>query len=131
MACNSFTSVSLVPPLVSFCAAETSATWPKIARQGRFCVNVMASHHERVTRRFSKRGVDRFGEVEYSQRHGAPAIVDAAAWFDCAVEKVVPAGDHAIIVGSVHSFEARASNELRPLVFFRGRYGSFDPDHSR
>src|SRR4051812_19366299 len=55
MAVNSFTSVSLDPPLVSFCAARTSATWPLIQAAGSFGVNVLGEHHAEVSRRFAQK----------------------------------------------------------------------------
>ncbi len=125
MAANSFTSVSLDPPLILVCPAKSSATWPKIRRVGRFCVNVLAGHHEPLSRQFAEKEADRFSGVEYDDRHAGPALTEAMAWIECDVEAEHDAGDHTIVVARVTAIEATADEALRPLVFFRGAYGSF------
>jgi 3-hydroxy-9,10-secoandrosta-1,3,5(10)-triene-9,17-dione monooxygenase reductase component len=129
MAANSVTSVSLDPPLILFCPAKSSETWPAIRSAGRFCVNIMAGHHEEATRRFALKGVDRFSGVSYSQRDTGPALDDAVAWIECSLRDEHDAGDHTIVVADVLAIEAASGGA--PLVFFRGRYGTFlapDPD---
>jgi 3-hydroxy-9,10-secoandrosta-1,3,5(10)-triene-9,17-dione monooxygenase reductase component len=123
LAANSFTSVSLDPPMVLFCPARSSSTWPTIREAGRFCVNVMAYHHGEVTRRFSQRGIDRFEGVAWHPRETGPALDEAAAWIECTIADELPAGDHTIITADVVAIEAAA--EIAPLVFHRGRYGTF------
>jgi flavin reductase (DIM6/NTAB) family NADH-FMN oxidoreductase RutF len=129
MSSNSFTSVSLEPPLVLFCPAKASQTWPKIAERGVFCVNIFASHHEEVSHRFARRGIDRFAGVAWHERPAGPALDDAVAWIECAIEAVHEAGDHLIVVGAVRRLEL-GSEQTEPLVFFRGRYGSFTGESS-
>ena len=124
MSANSVTSVSLDPPLILFCPAKSSTTWPKIRQSGRFCVNVFAAHHEEYSRRFAARGVDRFAGVAWHERPAGPALDDAVAWVECTIDAVYPAGDHLIVVGAVDELDVRADAD-DPLVFFRGRYGSF------
>jgi flavin reductase (DIM6/NTAB) family NADH-FMN oxidoreductase RutF len=124
MSANSVTSVSLHPPLILFCPAKSSTTWPKIRESGHFCVNVFAAHHEEISRRFSQRGVDRFAGVAMHDRPAGPALDDAIAWIECSIYAVHEAGDHLIVVGAVEALEEREGEE-RPLVFFKGRYGSF------
>jgi flavin reductase (DIM6/NTAB) family NADH-FMN oxidoreductase RutF len=124
MASNSVTSVSLQPPLLLFCPARTSLTWPKIHASGRFCVNVFAAHHEEASRRFAQRDIDRFAGVAWHERPAGPALDDAVAWIDCAIDAVHEGGDHLIVVGAVAGLDVRAG-DVDPLVFFRGRYGSF------
>ena len=124
MSANSVTSVSLAPPLILFCPAKSSTTWPKIRESGRFCVNVFAAHHEEYSRRFAARGVDRFAGVAWHERPAGPALDDAVAWVECTIDAVYPAGDHLIVVGAVDRLDVRADAD-DPLVFFRGRYGSF------
>jgi flavin reductase (DIM6/NTAB) family NADH-FMN oxidoreductase RutF len=125
MSANSVTSVSLEPPMILFCPAKTSTTWPEIRDSGRFCVNVFASHHEEASRRFSARGVDRFGGVSWHRRAAGPALDDAVAWVECTIDAVHEAGDHLIVVGLVDALEMRKDADVEPLVFFRGHYGSF------
>jgi flavin reductase (DIM6/NTAB) family NADH-FMN oxidoreductase RutF len=124
MSSNSVTSVSLEPPLILFCPARTSKTWPRIRAAGSFCVNVFAAHHEEISRQFSRLGVDRFAGVGWHRRPSGPAIDDAVAWIECTLDAEHPGGDHVIVVGAVHHLEVR-EGEVEPLVFFRGQYGSF------
>ena len=124
MSANSVTSVSLKPPLILFCPAKASSTWPKIRESGRFCVNVFAAHHKEISERFAARGVDRFAGVAWHSRPSGPALDDAVAWIECTIDAVHEAGDHWIVVGAVDRLEQR-EGDADPLVFFRGRYGSF------
>lgn len=124
MACNSVTSVSLTPPLVSVCPAKTSTTWPDIEATRGFCVNVMGHDQEALCRRFAARGIDRFDGVAVEPGPRGPRLATAIAWIECAIHDVVDAGDHVIALGRVESLEARAG--IEPIVFFRGAYGRFD-----
>jgi 3-hydroxy-9,10-secoandrosta-1,3,5(10)-triene-9,17-dione monooxygenase reductase component len=123
MAANSVTSVSLDPPLILFCPAKSSTTWPEIRAAERFCVNVMAGHHEEVTRRFAAKGADRFSGVDHEHRPTGPALTDAVAWIECELHDEHDAGDHTIVVARVVAIAAASGVE--PLVFFAGSYGSF------
>ncbi|MGV0795230.1 flavin reductase family protein [Mycolicibacterium sp. XJ1819] len=124
MAANSVTSVSLDPPLLLFCPAKSSSTWPKIRESGTFCVNVMASHHEETVRQFALKDADRFVGVMYEDRPNGPAIRDAIAWVECRLENESEAGDHTIVLARVVAAEIGDATE--PLVFFRGGYGTFN-----
>jgi 3-hydroxy-9,10-secoandrosta-1,3,5(10)-triene-9,17-dione monooxygenase reductase component len=124
MSANSVTSVSLEPPLILFCPATSSTTWPAIRDSGRYCINVFAAHHEEHSRRFSARGVDRFAGVAWHRRASGPALDDAVAWIECTIDAVHPGGDHLIVVGAVDALDIREA-DVEPLVFFRGSYGSF------
>ena len=123
MAANAVTSVSLDPPLILFCPAKTSTTWPRIRAAGRFCVNVMADHHAEAARQLSLRGTDRFAGIELEDRPAGPAIADAVAWIECEIEAEHDAGDHTVVIARVLAVEARP--EASALVFFRGRFGRF------
>jgi 3-hydroxy-9,10-secoandrosta-1,3,5(10)-triene-9,17-dione monooxygenase reductase component len=123
MAANSLTSLSLDPPLILVCPAKSSRTWQSMRSAERFCINVMASHHEQVTRRFSRKDVDRFAGVATSRRPGGPALHDAVAWIDCRIRTEHDGGDHTIVVADVVALEA--AEDASPLVFFRGGYGAF------
>ena len=125
MACNSFASVSLDPPLVGIAAAKTSSTWPDIEATGKFCINIMADVHEDTCRQFSQKGIDRFAGTPHKPRAGGPGLEEAMAWIDCDIYSVTEAGDHLIILGRVLAIEASDHPEGKPLVFYRGKYGSF------
>jgi 3-hydroxy-9,10-secoandrosta-1,3,5(10)-triene-9,17-dione monooxygenase reductase component len=123
MAANSVASVSLDPPLILFCPAKSSTTWPSLRAAGSFCVNVMAGHHEELTRRFALKDADRFSGLDYLERPTGPALEDAVAWVECSLRDEHDAGDHTIVIADVLAMDA--FEERAPLVFFRGRYGTF------
>jgi 3-hydroxy-9,10-secoandrosta-1,3,5(10)-triene-9,17-dione monooxygenase reductase component len=124
MACNSFTSVSLDPPLVLFCAAKSSTTWPRIQRAGKWAANFLGEDDEELCRLFATRDTDRFAGVAYHKAAtGAPVLEHAIAFVDCETEAEHDAGDHVIVVGRV--IELGYTTEGRPLVFYRGGYGRF------
>lgn len=123
MAANSVTSVSLDPPLVSFCAARSSTTWPEIRKVERFTVSVMGAGDGDICRRFGRRGTDRFAGLAWHARACGPGLDRAVAWIDCAVDAEHPAGDHTIVVARVIDLEA--ADAVAPLVFFLGGYGTF------
>ena len=125
MAVGSFFSISLDPPLVGFCPGKSSGSWPQIEATGSFCVNILAEDQEDVCRVFAMKGDDKFSGVGWSKAgSGAPLLHEVLAWIDCDVDAVHDAGDHYIVVGAVRSLEV--AREGKPLVFFRGGYGSFD-----
>lgn len=121
LAANSFTSVSLDPPLVLFCAAKTSSTWPRIQRAGHFTVNVLDEHQEPVSALFATPGADRFGQIAWRVGDHGPILDDVHAYLDCDIETEHDAGDHVIVVGRVQALGLTA--DAGPLLFYRGRYG--------
>jgi 3-hydroxy-9,10-secoandrosta-1,3,5(10)-triene-9,17-dione monooxygenase reductase component len=125
MACNSFTSVSLDPPLVLWCAAKSSSTWPQMQGAQHFAVNVLSEDDESVCRVFATKGVDRFEGIAHRRAvTGAPILADALAYVDCETESEYDAGDHVIVVGRV--VEMGYATEGKPLLFYRGGYGRFE-----
>jgi flavin reductase (DIM6/NTAB) family NADH-FMN oxidoreductase RutF len=121
VACNSFASASLSPPLVSFFVARTSDTWPHVQRAGSFVANVLGGDQTEVCRTFAQKGVDRFAGVAWSPGRGdAPRIQGAIAWIECELSSVTAAGDHWSVLGAVRELQALRDDD--PLVFFRGRY---------
>ncbi|MGH9031202.1 MAG: flavin reductase family protein [Acidimicrobiia bacterium] len=121
---NSFTSVSLDPPLVLFCAAKASTTWPRIEAAGKFTVNILNEHQEDVCRVFATKGADRFSRIGWrSSANGQPILHDSLAYIDCEMQEQHDAGDHIIVVGRVQ--ELGVLSEEGPLLFYRGGYGKF------
>ncbi len=121
----SFTSVSLDPPLVSFCADKASGTWARIAGTGRFCVNVLRAEQKTVSDQLAARGSDKFAGLEWEPGPtGSPVLADVMAWIDCEVADVIEAGDHWIVLGRVIALGAEG--EQLPLIFFRGGFGTFE-----
>jgi flavin reductase (DIM6/NTAB) family NADH-FMN oxidoreductase RutF len=119
--CQSFASLSLQPPLVSFSPARTSTTWPRIRDVGQFCVNVLAHDQHALSERFATRGIDRFDGVPWRPSPGgAPIIADVSAWIDCALQAEYDGGDHTIVVAAVRALAA--DPQRHPLIRYRGRY---------
>jgi len=118
---NSLASVSLEPPLVSFCPARSSLTWRRMRRTGRFGVNVLARQHERFVTRAAPPGTDRFAGLDWSHGEGGvPLVAGALAALECQIVAEHPAGDHTIVVGRVERMQVRAGDD--PLVFYAGAF---------
>lgn len=120
-ACQSFTSVSLDPPLVLFCPAHTSTSWPRIRSGGVFSVNVLADDQLEVCRAFASSGGDKFDGVAWHETAWGPALDDVLATVHCDIEAVHPAGDHDVVIGRVRRLVTH--RESAPLLFFRGQFG--------
>lgn len=122
---SSLTSVSLEPPLLSFCPSRSSLTWSRMRRTQRFGVNVLGRRHERFARSASRPGADRFAGVDWELGpRGMPLITDALAALECDIAAEHPAGDHWIVVGQVHSIHMSPPDD--PLVFFAGTIGGLE-----
>src|SRR4051794_13784745 len=92
MSMNSFTSLSLQPPLVLFCPAESSRTWPLLRQAGSIAINVLSAGQEAVSRAFAARDADRFAGLPWTVgTNGAPLLIDALGWLECTVQAEYPA----------------------------------------
>ncbi len=121
---NSFTSVSLEPPLVLWCIDRRSRRYPHFAQAPGFTVSILASGHQAVSSRLAGAGEHSLDGIALIPTElGPPALADSLAIFECARESVQDAGDHAILIGRVLRF-ARHDGAGAPLVYFRGRYGA-------
>lgn len=121
LAANSFTSVSLDPPLVAFCVAESSTSWPRVRAAQHYTVNILSDGQEHVCRRLSARGAEKFLGLGWSPSPcGAPVLDGSLAWMEAELAGEYPAGDHTIVVSRVRHL---AASDLAPLLFFRGAYG--------
>jgi flavin reductase (DIM6/NTAB) family NADH-FMN oxidoreductase RutF len=121
MSVNSFTSVSLDPPLVAFCAAHSSATWVELQRSPSFAISILAGHQQEVCSQLARKGVDRFAGVDVELApSGSPVIVGSLAWLDCRRAGYHVAGDHDIVLGEVE--ELHLASDADPLVFFGSRF---------
>jgi 3-hydroxy-9,10-secoandrosta-1,3,5(10)-triene-9,17-dione monooxygenase reductase component len=118
--CQSFSSLSLDPPLIAVFPRRVSASWSEIACSGRFCVNVLSEEQEHLSAAFAQAGADKFADVRWTPSPlGSPILEDVSAWLDCELVAVHEGGDHFIVIGAVQ--ECHAVGEP-PLVFHRGRY---------
>ncbi len=126
LAASSFTSVSMDPPLVSFCAARTSTTWPRLRAAGHYCVNILGDGHAELSRRFASKQERKFDGLAWrSGASRAPVLEEAIAWIDCALHGELDAGDHVIALGRVLELGAREG--ASPLAYYRGGYGRLAP----
>ena len=124
---TSLTSVSLDPPLVSFCVARDSTTWPDLRQAEFFAVNVLAGDQTAVAARFADRDVDRFGAPTRWRvgPYDVPILCGVAAHLLCEPYDTIALGDHWLVVGLVIGAELGESGE--PLLYHHGRYGAFNP----
>jgi len=120
--CQSFSSLSLDPPLVAFAPARTSRTWPRLREMGRFCVNVLAEGQDDVSQNFARSSADKFAGVRWTRSpHGSPVLDGVVAWIDGELWAEYDGGDHTIVVARV--LDLGAHPDRRPLLYHRGAYG--------
>ena len=128
--CQSFSSVSLDPPLVLFCADHRGSAWPRIRGAGRFCVNVLAEHQTELCWRFGSRRGERYEGLTWERSQwDTPALPGVLLRVHAGVETAHVSGDHDVVIGRV--LELETDSEQRPLVFYRGNLqGDSRPDPS-
>ncbi|MBO9520854.1 MAG: flavin reductase family protein [Nocardioidaceae bacterium] len=125
MTCQSFSSVSLEPPLVLFCPAKTSRAWPLMQRAGCFCVNILAADQSGLSTAMATKGHDKFDGVGWRPAPtGAPLLDGVVGYVDCTVHQVVEAGDHYVVIGRVKELGFGSEDDARPLLYYRGAYDS-------
>jgi flavin reductase (DIM6/NTAB) family NADH-FMN oxidoreductase RutF len=117
---NSFTSVSLEPPLVLWCLSRTSGSLGAFVAAPRFVVNVLVAGQEPLARRFAAPG-DRFAGTVTDSVDGLPELAGTAATLVCRRRQVLPAGDHLVLFGEVCRATA---GDHAPLLFLDGGYES-------
>jgi 3-hydroxy-9,10-secoandrosta-1,3,5(10)-triene-9,17-dione monooxygenase reductase component len=126
MLVTSFTSVSLAPTLVSFCAAHTSTTWPAIADARHCVVNILAEPSADVVKLLSRKE-NRFDGVAWkpSGSSGAPILEGVVGWMDCTIAETRIAGDHDLVLLEVMAYETNPA--IEPLLFHRSGYRKLAP----
>lgn len=131
---NSFSSVSLDPPLVLWSQSRTAPSHNLFLQASRFAISILADDQYALSNQFARPSADKFAGVETVEgQGGVPLIAGAAAWIECDAEVNYPGGDHTIFLGRVRRFH---HHERRPLAFGGGRYavpaahdlGAFDVD---
>ena len=121
LAASTFVPVSLDPPLVSFCVQNTSTTWPKLKDLPMLGISVLGESHDDAARTLAAKTGDRFAGLEtVSSDSGAVFIKGTALWLESAVEQLIPAGDHVIVVLRVT--EVTVDAEVAPIVFHRSAF---------
>ena len=118
---NSFTSVSLEPPLLLVCLYKQAASAVALTQASHFAINVLQTGQQPASITFSTRVEDLFGQTPWTcGEAGAPIFEDSLGVFECERFAVYDGGDHHILVGRVVKASFDAS--LDPLLYFRGRY---------
>ena len=124
---NSFSSVSLDPPLVLWSQAVAAQSHPVFFKAERFAVNILAEDQVDLSNRFAKSSREKFAGLEVDAGlGGVPLLRGCSAWLQCRVFSRLPGGDHTIYLGEVQSIDQA---ERKPLVFGNGRYLRTDPHH--
>lgn len=122
---NSFSSVSLDPPMVLWSLARTSLNMDAFRNSGHFAVHILSADQEALSSRFASKGIDRFEGLALERGpQGVPLLPDCMARFTCKLAYQYEGGDHVIFVGEIVDFGHSAR---KPLVFHGGRYGMLLP----
>ena len=120
---NSFTSVSLNPPLVLVCIAKHSSSCAAFRGCAGFAINILCEQQKHLSIRFAQRRTHKFLGIEWHRGlTGAPILPGASAWLECEPREFVDIGDHVILIGEVVAFE---KSSLPPLAYFQGLYVCF------
>jgi 3-hydroxy-9,10-secoandrosta-1,3,5(10)-triene-9,17-dione monooxygenase reductase component len=121
--CQSFYSVSMEPPLVSFSVMLTSTTYPRIRETGKFAVNVLAHDQHDVSNQFARKGSDKWAGIRWQPTEfGNPVIESSLMWLDCDIYAEHEAGDHYIVIGKVNAMSPVDWHSGSPLLYFKGQY---------
>jgi flavin reductase (DIM6/NTAB) family NADH-FMN oxidoreductase RutF len=123
---NSFTSVSLDPPLILFSLGKKSEQFEDFMAAGVFAVNVLCEEQVGLSGRFSTPGDKSFGDIPFDLwETGAPILPGALAAFDCRIDQRIDAGDHILFICRVVRTEV--VSEAAPLLFHRSGYVKLEP----
>ncbi|POA59871.1 MULTISPECIES: flavin reductase family protein [Pseudomonas] len=121
--CQSFYSVSMSPPLVSFSVMSSSASYPRIRQAGRFVVNILSGEQVSISNQFARRGTDKWRGVQWQESPlGNPIIAGSLHWLDCEIHAEHTAGDHLIVIGEVKALNLQEAAATQPLLYFKGQY---------
>ena len=121
MTANSFTSVSMDPPLILVCVSTSAPLWPVLMLAPAFSVNMLAEHQQDISQRFATPAADKFSGIDWSRSvtEGGPILDGVAAHLACRRVREVEVGDHMLLIGEVLDF-ARSGSP--PLIFHQGAY---------
>ncbi|MBV9721910.1 MAG: flavin reductase family protein [Mycobacterium sp.] len=121
LAASTFVPVSLDPPLVSFCVQNTSTTWPRLKNVPALGISVLGEAHDEAARTLAAKTGDRFAGLEtVSNAHGAVFVKGTSVWLESAIEQLIPAGDHTIVVLRVR--DVQVDSDVAPIVFHRSAF---------
>ena len=125
LTCNSFSAVSLEPPLVLWSLRRRSAALNHFMAAGAFAISVLSAEQRAVSQHFATPGPDKFDAIDIRDGlHGCPLIPDALAHYECRTDQVIDGGDHVIFLGRIERLSFRDGD---PLIFSGGRYREIAP----
>ena len=121
---NSFTSLSLDPPMVLFCLDRNVASFDEFQMGGHFAVNILSTSQQDISNRFAKSGPEKWEGCEFSSWDtGSPIFPGCLASMECDVTSIIDGGDHVIVLGKVIRME-RDDEFSKPLLYFLGCYAN-------
>lgn len=121
IAASTFVPVSLDPPLVSFCVQNTSTTWPKLKDLPLLGISVLGEAHDEAARALAAKTGDRFAGLQTVSTGGGAVFVEGTSvWLESAIEQLIPAGDHTIVILRVSDVTVHA--DVPPIVFHRSTF---------
>lgn len=125
---NSFTSVSLEPPLVLVCVDKRAQSHDLIRTAHCFAINILSAEQRALSEKFAQNkleGKERFANVHFTQaRTGAPILANVLSWLDCKLVAAHESGDHTIFVGEIVALGH--GEEAAPLLYYRGQYRNLE-----
>jgi flavin reductase (DIM6/NTAB) family NADH-FMN oxidoreductase RutF len=126
MTANALCSLSLDPLLALVCFENRARTLPIVRETGRFAVNLLADHQERLAGVFASKlpEAEKLAGVDHRLEHGVPVISGSLAWAVCDLHDLIAGGDHTIAIGKVI---ALGLGEGEPLLWYAGRYQGLAP----
>lgn len=128
---NSFTSVSLDPPLILVAIARTSRNFDLLSAAPHFAVNLLREDQRQVATAFASTQADRFAQVRHRAAHGgSPVLEPHLVSFECETHARHDGGDHVLLLGRVVKINLEAAAPLRPLLYFRGQYRELSEQHA-
>ena len=121
---NSFTSLSLDPPLVLFCLDNNAQSFEAFNDACHFAVNILSEKQQHLSSRFAKSGPEKWEGVAFDAGHtGSPILPGSLACMECKVSSISEGGDHVIVIGEVLRME-RTQEDVMPLLYYRGGYAN-------
>ena len=125
---NSFTSVSLDPPLILICIGDFNESSELFKKSKHFAVNILNENQMDISNLFSSPTSKRFEKTQWIKGDlGSPIIKGSLAWFECKNHDQIRSGDHIILIGNVKSFKKKSG---RPLGYYSGNYISLNNEQS-
>jgi flavin reductase (DIM6/NTAB) family NADH-FMN oxidoreductase RutF len=108
--------------MVALAPAKTSTSWPRIARAGAFCINILSDEQSDLCSSFAVTGTEKFAGVQWRRgRTGAPVLEGVVAWIECQLGAIHDAGDHELVLGHVVAMGTGAGD---PLLYYQSRFHS-------